>query len=106
MQIGSSQETTYQWGMIIGNQYGANLIAFGIVSRFAGYRYWFRYLWMDIIAMTALSASVNKTSAFELCDEFPYLGWHTVISILLRDAFSSLRSQIWLSTGAFRVGGW
>ena len=44
--------------------------------------------------MAAFAPSVNKTSAFELRDEFPYLGRHTVISILLRNAVSSLCSPI------------
>ena len=49
--------------------------------------------------MATFAASVGKTSAFELRDEFPYLGWHAVFSILLRQTMSSLCSLIWLSTG-------
>ena len=55
--------------------------------------------------MAAFAASISKTSAFELRDEFPYLGWHTVFSILLRDALSSLSSLIQLSTGDSRFNG-
>jgi hypothetical protein len=44
--------------------------------------------------MTPFAASVSKTCIFKLCDEFPYLGRHTIILILLRDARYSLCSQI------------
>ena len=44
--------------------------------------------------MATFAASVSKTGAFELCDEFPYLGRHIVISVLLRDAICSLCSPI------------
>jgi len=53
---------------------------------------------MDIIAMTAFAAAVSKTGPFKLRDEFPYLGRHTIIPILLPDATYSLCSLIGLST--------
>jgi len=60
---------------------------------------------MDIIAMAAFAASVNKTSAFKLRDEFPYLRRHTAISILLGNGVYSLGSPVWLSTGSLPMDG-
>jgi len=42
--------------------------------------------------MAALTASINKTGALQLCDQFPHLGRHSIIPILLREAQFSPRS--------------
>ena len=55
--------------------------------------------------MAAFAASVNKTSAFKLRDEFPYLRRHTAMSILLGNGVYSLGSPVWLSTGSFPMDG-
>jgi len=48
--------------------------------------------------MTPFAAPVNEASFFKLRDEFSYLGRHTIILILLRDARYSLCSRVYLST--------
>jgi len=58
---------------------------------------------MDKIAMAAFASSISKSGAFQLRDEFPDLGWHTVFPILLREAVFSLCSVIRLSTGDSQV---
>lgn len=70
------------------------MVAFRILSRFAGYRYWANHLGMYVIPMTAFAASINKAGAFKLYDEFPYLGWHTIIVILIYDRLLCPRSLI------------
>jgi hypothetical protein len=34
--------------------------------------------------VTALASAIHEAGTFQLCDEFPYLGWHVTLLAVLR----------------------